>query len=73
MSDSVAAMREFARANLPELCTELLEWHSTSLLRDGKMRELARLCTFDPSNTIRHAERVVELEALKRVSGDSHE
>lgn len=66
--ESLLAMHEFTEANLPELCAELVEWHSTTLLRDGRMRELARLCTFDADHQLRQAERMVELHALRRIA-----
>ena len=62
--ESLKAMRAFAAEHLATLSSELIAWHKTSLLCDGKMRELASLCTFDPGNALRHAERCVEKEAL---------
>lgn len=35
---------EFAVEHLSECASELLEWSSTSLLRDGKLRELSEMC-----------------------------
>lgn len=67
--ESLAAMREYTALHLKELCVELIEWHDTALLRDGRMRELAGLCTFDDSNHIRQAERMIENAALRVVAG----
>ena len=64
--DSITAMREFAEKHLPECAQELLDWRKSSVLAsDGKVRELANLCTYDPGNELRHAERYVELAALR--------
>ena len=66
---SINDMRVFAQANLATLCVELAEWQDTGLLPDGKMRELARLCVFDPTDRLRHAERMVEHEAIRLIAG----
>jgi len=59
-------MREFAEKHLFECAQELLDWSQSSILApDGKMRELANLCTYDPGNKLRHAERYVEMAALR--------
>ncbi len=63
--DSLEAMRRFAEANLPSLCSELLEWHAECVLRDGLTRQLADMCTFDTDNKLRQAERTIELAALR--------
>jgi len=38
--------RRFVKDNLTELCQEILEWHNTAILRDGKVRELAQMLKF---------------------------
>ena len=68
--ESMARMREFTNEHLVECCAELLHWHKESILPDGKVRELAALCTFDEYNRISHAERMIELAALERVAQD---
>jgi hypothetical protein len=40
----LAETRAFARAHLAECCAELIELNSTTILRDGRVRELGRLC-----------------------------
>lgn len=70
MSDykgSRAQMSAFVEQHLAVLCQELAEWQDTALLRDGKMRELARLCTFD-TDQIRQAERMVEYAAIRAIA-----
>lgn len=48
---------EFARANSQEIAVEILEWQDTSLLRNGKLRGLARLLKpLDPPNSLKIAE-----------------
>ncbi|WP_267122759.1 hypothetical protein [Xanthomonas sacchari] len=66
--ESLRAMKAFAAAHLPELCAEICEWHATSVLGDGVLRELAQLCAFDPSNRLQHAERLVERMSLERLA-----
>lgn len=34
----------FAKAHLSECAAELIEWQNTAILRDGRVRELAKLC-----------------------------
>jgi hypothetical protein len=36
-------MIAFAKANAHELAVEIIEWQDTSRLKDGKLRELARI------------------------------
>src|SRR5690606_23401042 len=64
--EPITAMREFADKHLSECAQELLDWGKSSVLAsDGRVRELANLCTYDPGNELRHAERYVELAALR--------
>lgn len=68
--ESRKAMQAFAEANLPELCAELTEWQDTAVLRDGKMRQLAQLCTFVSHGKLTQAERLVEVLAIRRLARD---
>lgn len=63
---------DFARAHLRECAGELLAWQDTGTLPDGKMRELARMCTAwtDESNALSIAEHTVQREALRRAHRD---
>jgi hypothetical protein len=36
---------KFATQNIIEICQEMLEWRSTSLLKNGRVRELSRILT----------------------------
>lgn len=67
--ESRSEMVVFAKANLPTLCHELVQWQENSILPDGKLRELARLCTYDTDGSLRQAERLVEHEAIREVAG----
>lgn len=60
---------EFAAANLRECAEELLEWNNTGLLRDGKVRELARLCAVwaGDRDSLSISQRIVEHGALRAV------
>lgn len=68
--ESHAAMEKFVNEHLRELCAELVEWQDTSLLRQGRLRELAALCTFDPDGQLRQAERMTERAAIRAIAGD---
>lgn len=68
--ESRNAMHAFADANLSELCAELAEWQETGLLRDGKMRQLAQLCTFVSYGELTQAERLVERQAIRKLAHD---
>lgn len=63
------SMWKFAEENLSELCAELVEWQDTGILREGKMRELASICTYVEYDQLKQAERVVEHAAIRRVAG----
>lgn len=41
--EAMDAARSMVAANLPELANEWLEWQQTSVLKDGKLREMARI------------------------------
>lgn len=69
--ESRNAMHAFAETNLPELCAELAEWQDTGLLRDGKMRQLAQLCTFVNYGELTQAERLVERLAIRRLAKEN--
>lgn len=58
---------EFAATNLRECAEELMEWSETALLRDGKVRELARLCAVwaGDRDALPIAERIVQRAALR--------
>lgn len=56
----------FVKEHLRECATEMIEWADTSTLKEGKLRELGRLCDqFMPKGEgLRMAQRLVEREAL---------
>lgn len=56
---------EFARKNIYDCVTELLEWQNTSLLKDGKVRELAKLCSFAHERQLAVAEAIIARQAYK--------
>ena len=59
----------FAAAHMRDCAEELLEWSDTALLRDGKVRELARLCAVwaGDRDALPIAERIVQRAALRAV------
>lgn len=60
----------FAAKHVRELATEILEWKSTSVLREGKLRELANTCALyvGPREALSLAESLVVAAALKAIS-----
>ena len=62
-----SAAEAFCKQHAIECAQELIEWQDTSLLRDGKLRELAKLCEAFMGNHdgLRGAERMVERRALE--------
>ena len=53
----------FIQCNLFELCVEIREWHHTSILRNGKMRELAKMLSFT-ERSLPVAESMVNAAAM---------
>lgn len=66
-------MEKFVNEHLRELCAELVEWQDTGRLRQGRLRELAALCTFDPNGHIRLAERMTERAAIRAIADDGEQ
>lgn len=60
----------FALVNLADCARELLEWQNTALLRDGKVRELGRMCAVwaGAENSLKIAESLVCRAALSKVA-----
>jgi hypothetical protein len=57
----------FAREHVVECAVELLEWSNTSLLRDGRVRELAKMLQqLDEHHSLTLAERFATRAALER-------
>ncbi|MES2323239.1 MAG: hypothetical protein V4633_13325 [Pseudomonadota bacterium] len=65
--------KKFAEDNLRECCIEIIEWQDTAILRDGKVRELAALCSTFISNHdgLRVAESYVSRAAIQAAIGRS--
>jgi molybdopterin synthase catalytic subunit len=59
---------EFAKANLQQCCTELLAWHATGKLPQGRMRELVRLCAFARNDAFAVAENIVKSAAIEEIA-----
>lgn len=49
---------DFCEENLVEMCEEILEWHQTAILRNGKVRELAIIFSFAGSHALSLAEDI---------------
>lgn len=59
--------KKFVSDNLEECCRELLEWHDVGVLKDGKIRELANLCSFADYMKFNVAENLVKRAALEHI------
>ncbi|WP_321944663.1 hypothetical protein [Burkholderia cenocepacia] len=60
------AATAYAREHARELATELLEWSDTTLLRDGRVRELARMLqVLDAAHALKLARSFAERAALE--------
>lgn len=63
--DVLRKMRAFAQSHLAQLCQELADWQDSGILTEGRLRELAAMCTFNPDMALPQAERVVEQAAIR--------
>lgn len=66
--DQLKRCKEFARDNLKECSLELIELYNTGILKDGKIRELAKLYDSADGDSISVVKRIVEYEAVKYVT-----
>lgn len=62
------AAQAFCREHLKECCEEMVEYSETAVLRNGRVRELARMCSFAQHDALAVAEAMVKHEALKAVA-----
>ena len=60
-----AAAEAFCKAHLGECCAELLEYRKTGLLRDGKVRELARVMATGADDALEMTEWSIHVEAMR--------
>lgn len=68
IKEKQVAAEAFCAANLRTCCEELVEWATTSVLRDGKVRELAAMFTWaDEIHQLRIAEATVKHAAMMRL------
>lgn len=66
-NEKLEEAKRLIRENLETCCRELLEWHDSGILRDGKVREIARLCSFAGSSALSLAEGLIERAAIEHV------
>lgn len=59
------AAKQFAATHTRELAGEILEWQDTAILRDGKLRELAKLCDFAAHDALKVAEHYAERAIMR--------
>lgn len=56
---------EFAHKHVREIAAEIIEWQNTSILRSGRLRELADICSYITStHALNFAEGLAVREAL---------
>ena len=71
--DNAAIMRlakSYAKDHLTECCEEIIEWRSTSVLREGRVRELAKvLRPLVEHDALGVAESLVVRAAMDRIAG----
>jgi hypothetical protein len=68
-SKTVDEARTFARLHVKECCEEILEWRKKALLRDGRLRELGKICArLDTLHDLRIAEDFVVQVALEVIA-----
>ncbi|WP_419900626.1 hypothetical protein [Roseomonas sp. USHLN139] len=66
---AVDAARVALEANLPAVCRELLAWHDTGLLPDGRLREAAAILEpVAPGYFLQIAEGMANRAALKHAA-----
>lgn len=58
----------FAHDQLPQCCAELLAWRTTGVLPEGKVRELAELCSFAGHHALGLAQSLVQDAALEQLA-----
>ncbi len=70
--DAREAANRFARENLQECAIEILEMKETGVLRDGRVRQLAQICTsfvVTASASLSVAEAIINAAALHAAAG----
>jgi hypothetical protein len=66
-----ANARIFALAHLAECCAEIVEMQNTSILRDGRVRELAKMYDFAGDSALILAENEVKRLAMQKLASSS--
>lgn len=69
--EEMQKIADFAREHVKEGAADLLDWSHTGLLREGKVRELSRLCarTVGEHDALRLSERMFQVAALEAAAG----
>lgn len=73
--DAREAANRFARENLQECAVEILEMKETGVLRDGRVRQLAQICTSfvgTASASLSVAEAIINSAALQAAADGPH-
>lgn len=71
----LAAAEMLAEANLQECARELVEMHESGILKDGRVRKIASICSFAGSTgtALSLAESIVTRKSLENIAGKSPE
>lgn len=68
MMNELNLAKDWAEHHTVELAREMMSWQDVGVLHEGKLRELARMCTFAPEyqrlNVAQHVATRACLEAL---------
>ena len=60
---------QLVNENLQECCEEMLEWHDTAILREGKIREIGEICKeLSDYGYLRIVESYIFTAALRKIA-----
>jgi len=59
LTEQMDAARKIIKDHLVDACVEILEWHDTSVLRNGVVRQAAALITLDKCDNLKLIEHMV--------------
>jgi hypothetical protein len=65
---SMALAEKFCKENLAECCREIIDWHKTGILCDGKTRELAHILEFLRHESLTVAESMIFIASIEMVA-----
>lgn len=58
----------YCNDNIGDLCREILQWHDTGILKDGKVRKLAHMLSYVPAyDRLKVAESMISTLAMESI------